>query len=377
MKKIILASMLLIAGFLYFSNEKSVVKDEAVVASVESSKIDVSSMVGQMIMVGFRGETLDAETEKILKDLNVGGVLLFDYDTPTKKYDRNIESPEQLMNLVNSLQNVSDTKLFIAVDAEGGLVNRLKPEYGFISVPSHQELGSGSIDNTKYHSERLAEQLLGLGINVNFAPVVDVNINPDNPIIGGFGRSFSEDPEVVTAHANAFIEGQKKYNILPVIKHFPGHGSSKGDTHKGVVDVTDVYDPKELIPFTSLINSGSVDAVMSAHIVDRNVDQIYPASLSKNHIDLNLRKELGFDGLVFSDDIDMRAISEEFILDEIVELAINAGVDVIVSSNNVTGYNSERAEEIHQAIMRAVDSDQISVERITESYDRITKIKEK
>ncbi|NCS99600.1 glycoside hydrolase family 3 protein [Candidatus Parcubacteria bacterium] len=342
----------------------------------EISEQELSDRVGQMIMIGFRGKTLDSETESALRELNIGGVVLFDYDTPTKKYDRNIESPEQLAMLVRSLQDISDKRMFIAVDAEGGNVNRLKSKYGFTNIPSHQELGGFSLEETKRYSKILGEQLRDLGINVNFAPVVDVNINPDNPIIGGFGRSFSGDPEIVINHAKAFIEGQKESGILSVIKHFPGHGSSVGDTHKGVVDITDVYKEEELKPFADLIDAGVVNAVMSAHIIDRNIDEIYPASLSKKHIEENLRSGIDFDGLVFSDDIDMRAISNEFSLEVIVELAINSGVDVIVSSNNITGYKSDRALDIHKAIIEAIKSEEIPVSRIIESSDRIKNIKE-
>ena len=343
----------------------------------EISAEELDWRIGQMIMIGFRGIELSEEIEKAITEESVGGVVLFDYDTQTKTYERNIESREQVSSLIDGLQGLSEIPLFVAVDAEGGAVNRLKTSKGFVDIPSHKELASLSDSEILGHVGALAIQLKELGFNMNFAPVVDVNINPKNPIIGVLGRSFSSDPKEVSRLAKLFIEEQSRKGIISVVKHFPGHGSSTGDTHKGAVDVTGVYQDTELDPYRTLAGGGDIDAVMSAHVIDRSVDSVYPASLSEKHIQENLRSNIGFDGVVFSDDIDMRAIEDEFDLREIVILAINAGVDVIVSSNNVTGYRANRASDIKQAIMESVQSGDISEERIVESSERIMMLKKK
>jgi beta-N-acetylhexosaminidase len=365
---------IIIFGSVFLINRDSDVEIEKLTKKI--SKEEISQMVGQMIMVGFRGVEVSDEIQKDIENFNIGGVILFDYDVSTKSYGRNILDSEQIRSLTESLQNISNIPMFIAIDAEGGQVNRLKPENGFLEIPSHKELGMLPLEDVQVHSESLANQLRGVGINVNFAPVIDVDINPDNPIIGLLGRSFSSDPDIVTKQASAYIDGHRKYGIITSPKHFPGHGSAAGDTHKGVVDVTNVYNQKELEPFRDLVSLGKVDALMSAHIINKNVDSIYPASLSRKHIEEILRNDIGFDGVVFSDDIDMGAIKNEFSLKESLVLAINAGVDIIVSSNNVTGYNPDRAGEIHRTIMKALNSGEIPVSRIIESNGRIVKLKE-
>ncbi len=212
---------------------------------------------------------------------------------------------------------------------------------------------------------------------MNFAPVVDVNVNPQNPVIGRLSRSFSADEKVVTNRAQAFIDGQKKNNVIPVIKHFPGHGSSGTDSHAGLTDVTATYKAKELVPFRELIALGAVDAVMTAHIMDRNIDPNYPATLSPNFLSGILRNELGFRGVIISDDMQMGAITKEYGFEEALVRAIISGVDLIVLSNNIDKYDPEMARKAHAAILTAVNDGRISRERITEASDRIRALKAK
>ena len=195
----------------------------------------------------------------MVRDIKPGGVVLFDYDLPSRgRAERNIESPEQLRALTADLRQISTYPLFIAIDAEGGYVNRLKGEYGFSAeVPSAQKLGAGLVSETESAAKKLAIELKGVGINWNFAPVVDVTIDPESPIIGKIERSFSSDPGVVVAHADAFVTGLSILGVIPTLKHFPGHGSADGDTHLGVVDVTKTYQrEKELVPYMKLIANG-------------------------------------------------------------------------------------------------------------------------
>ena len=339
----------------------------------------LKASIGQMLIVGFRGTEITQGTKIVndIKNLNLGGIILFDYDQPSKSYQRNIKNPEQLERLTTDLQNITTTPLLISVDAEGGMVNRLKESYGFIKVPSAADLGKGTIENTKKVAFNLANELNALGINTNFAPVVDVNVNPQNPVIGALDRSFSSDPEKVTDYAKAFILAQKAENIINVIKHFPGHGSSKSDSHKGLVDITNTYQEEELIPFKELINQGVVDVVMTAHIMNRNIDPDYPATLSTKFLEDILRDELNFKGVIVSDDMQMKAITDNFGFGDSIIRAINAGCDMLIFSNNIDTYDPDIAQKAVDIIYNAVLDGRIDKDRIIEATNRIKNLKNK
>ena len=336
--------------------------------------------IGQMLIIGFRGIEVSENSyiTQAIKDLNIGGVILFDYDVPSKSFSRNITGPEQTKNLIKDIQSFSPLPLFIAVDAEGGNVNRLKEKYGFISVRSAQEMGEK--DNpieTKKIAAGLAFQLVDLGFNINFAPVVDVNVNPENLVIGKIERSFSGNPEKVTEQALAFINGHQEQGVITALKHFPGHGSSKDDSHKGMVDITDTYRDKELIPYQKIIEQGKADMVMTAHIIDKNVDPEYPATLSSLFINNILREQLGFQGVVVSDDMQMGAITESYSFDEAIIRAVNAGCDLLIISNNSSVYDESAPYRTRDIIFNAVKQGRISYDRIIESSDRIYTLKKK
>jgi len=333
----------------------------------------VRSLVGQMLIVGFRGTSVDENSYivKAIRDLNLGGVILFDYDVPSKTRGRNIIDPEQTKKLIADIESYSPHPLFIALDAEGGLVNRLKPSYGFSDTPSHETLGGGSAEETREAAGTLGKELSDLGFNLDFAPVVDLNVNPENPVIGNLERSFGRDPDLVTAHARAFILGLHEYGILSSLKHFPGHGSSESDSHLGIVDVTDTYVPEELDPFRNLIREDLADTVMVAHVFDRNIDPEYPASLSEKFIRGILREELGFEGVVISDDMQMGAIRDHYGFGEAVVRAVRAGNDILIISNNGAEYDESAAEHAADAIWEAVQNGEIPLSGIQESVERI------
>jgi len=335
--------------------------------------------IGQMLLVGFRGLSVNSQST-VVKDIqqrHIGGVVLFDYDVPSKSPVRNIKSPQQVKKLVSDLKSYTDIPLFVSIDQEGGQVARLKPKFGFDPTVSEQYLGKlNDLDSTRYYARKTAQTLDELGINVDFAPVVDLNVNPDNPIIGKIGRSYSANPEVVTRNARASIEVFNKQGILSVIKHFPGHGSSKSDTHLGMADVTDTWSRKELIPYKRLINSGDVDMIMTAHIFNSNLDPKYPATLSKPVLTGILRDSLGYDGVVFSDDMQMNAIRSFYGLEKSIQLAINAGIDILTFGNNLV-YDEHIATKITNIMKKLVNEGKISRQRIDESYDRIMKMKKR
>jgi beta-N-acetylhexosaminidase len=223
---------------LFFLYNKSPVAEKQL--PVLESDQDLKNKIGQMLLIGFRGIDVKENSEifNIIKDVKVGGVVLFDYDIPSNSFPRNIVDYNQTKKLVEDLQKYSETSLFIAVDAEGGKVNRLKPEYGFYNIVSAKEMADKNM--TDEQSKKVAEQLSKLGFNMNLVPVVDININTKNPITGGLGRSFSVNEQIVTDSAEIFIKNHIEKNIITVEKHFPGHGSSKSDSHLGLVDVTNV-----------------------------------------------------------------------------------------------------------------------------------------
>jgi beta-N-acetylhexosaminidase len=334
--------------------------------------------VGQMFVIGFRGTEIDENSYavKTVNALNIGGVVLFDYDVPSQSFPRNIINPEQTGELVADLKALTDGSLLICVDAEGGKVNRLKPKYGFTDIPGAEYCGSSNDPElTKQIASLMASQLHDLGIDLNFAPVVDVNVNPENPVIGALGRSFSGDPDVVSAHAKAFIQAHDDFQVLTCVKHFPGHGSSSSDSHYGMVDVTETYREDELKPYRSLIGDGKIRLVMTAHIFDRNIDPDCPATLSPRFIKGILRDGMGFDGVVVSDDMHMGAISEHFSFEESIVLAINAGCDILVLSNNNRTYDELSPYRAVDAVLKAVSEGRITKERIDEAYQRVSELK--
>jgi beta-N-acetylhexosaminidase len=332
--------------------------------------------IGQMIMIGINDRTSLNPNDSLIQELRsnkIGGIILFE------KNISKTNSFETLKKLIADLQKNSTVPLFISIDEEGGKVHRLKEKYGFVKMPSAAFLGNiNNTDTTIYYTRNLASQLANLGINLNYAPVVDLALNKDNPIIAKYGRSYSADPAVVTKHAAASIHTHHAYGVKTILKHFPGHGSSMADSHLGIVDVTNQWNIIELLPYKDLIKSGNVDAIMTAHIVNAHLDStMLPATLSKTVITDVLRNMLEFKGVVFSDDMQMYAISKNYGLENSIRLSILAGVDVLVFGNNVTASDRIKASEIHAIIKNMVASGQISQERINESYQRIMLLKQK
>jgi len=354
-------------------------RDSVLPASLHDEEL--KRKIGQMMIIGFRGIGVnkDSEIVKIIQDLNVGGIVLYDYDVPSHSFPRNIIDPRQTKKLISNLQKYAPTPLFIAIDAEGGKINRLKSEYGFLSILSPKELGRIDKEEiTRQEAEKLAKELVELGFNINFAPVVDLEINPKNPIIAKLERSFSNDSQKVIRHARIFTETFKDYNIIPVIKHFPGHGSSAEDSHLGMVDVTQTWRQEELLPYRVFVREKIIDAVMTAHIFNREIDDKYPATISEKFLKDLLRKEISFEGVIISDDLQMNAIAKHFGLEEAIIQAINAGADILLLSNNSSsGYDKDLAYKVHQIIFNAIKEGKIPMERILESTSRIQSLKQK
>lgn len=349
----------------------------AVAGEPAAEEATLETMIGQMVMVGFRGLHADPESAigQDIREGRVGGVILFDYDVALKSRPRNIESPAQVQALVQRLQAMTPGTLFVGVDQEGGKVMRLKPRYGFPDAPSAGALGeAGDSAAARDAGAAIGQTLSAVGINLNFAPVVDVDVNPDNPVIGGLDRSFSSDPEEVTRLAAAFIEGMHSHGVFSCLKHFPGHGSSTEDSHLGLTDVTRTWSQRELVPYRRLIAAGLADMVMTAHIVNRTLDPELPASLSQRIITGILRHDLGYEGVVVSDDLQMGAIIHEYGAEEAASLAVQAGVDILLFGNNLR-YEPDVARRVVAHLAQEVRAGRIDEARIRESYDRIRALK--
>lgn len=341
-------------------------------SAASHEEITLKKEIGHMLVVGFDGASLD-ENSSIVKDLQeyeLGGVVLFDKLYSNRAKTKNISSPEQLQNLTKQLNHFAEKPLLISIDQEGGKVARLKPSYGFEQVPSAKQISQLPEEEARNIYKKQAKMLHDNGINCDFAPVVDLAIEPKNSVIVGLERSYG-DAQAVNKYAAIFMQELAEQNVLSVLKHFPGHGSSLGDSHAGFVDVSDTWSEKELEPYKYFIQKNAVDMIMSAHVFNSHIDEKYPATLSYNTNTKLLREQLGYRGVLISDDMQMGAISQHYTLKQRVTLAINSGVDMLIFGNQLEG-NS--VKDIVQTIYESVQSGEISRERILEANARIANL---
>jgi beta-N-acetylhexosaminidase len=331
--------------------------------------------IGQMILIGMPKAEVDSSVIADIRAGKVGTILFFEKNVP-----KTSTAFAPLKKMIWTYQKAATIPLFVAIDQEGGRVNRLKDKYGFPRSITAKEMGkSKTLDSVRFYAEAIASNLAGLGFNVNFAPVVDVTVssNPNNPIFAT-GRSFSSNADTVTLMAREYIKQHRKFGVITVLKHFPGHGSSQADTHFGLADVTEFWKDYELSPYRSLIEQGYADAIMSAHIVNKKLEPAaYPGTLSKRVLDSLLRKKMNFNGVVFSDDMQMHAITKMYSLDQSVKLAINSGIDILCFSNNIPNSEERTVDKVHSIIRQAVGKGEISSERINQSFQRIMQLKKR
>jgi beta-N-acetylhexosaminidase len=342
----------------------------------------LDARLGQLLLVGFRGTEMEgnAEVRHLLCDVKVGGILLFERDVATGGA-RNIQSAEQVRRLTADLSALArrcrGRELLIAADNEGGGVMRLSERAGYPPTLGHGELGElGDPAVTELEARRIGALLREAGINWNLAPVVDVAVTPMNPVVVQTGRTFSASPEQVTAHALAYLRGMAAAGILTALKHFPGHGSSLEDSHRGFVDVTGTARPDvELLPYRTLIPEGLVDAVMTAHVFNAQTDAEHPATLSKRTITGLLRGELGFRGLVVSDDLLMEGIVARYGIEEAAVLALQAGVDLLLLSHNTRRQDQTATDRVLSAIRRALAEGRLEPDHVKTALGRIERLR--
>lgn len=335
---------------------------EEVTALLDNMTLD--EKIGQMIVAGVEGTSLSDEDRALLRDHGVGGVIL---------YADNIDSAAQTKSFVNEIKVANPEKelpLFISVDQEGGRVARLK---GVAKVPTAAAIGKeNDAAYARSIGELLGDQLLSQGFNLDYAPVLDVNSNPDNPVIGD--RSFGNSAALVSKLGIAVMQGLESKNIIPVVKHFPGHGDTSVDSHIALPVVNkslDELNKLELIPFKKAIADGA-DVVMIAHILLPKLDSEYPSSLSKAVITDLLRSRLGFEGVVMTDDMTMGAIAENYGLGEASVHSVQAGSDILL-----VAHGADNAIAAIEAVKQAVADGKISKQRIDESTARIIALKQK
>ncbi len=363
------------------SNKEVVYAEPQTFEEVLTNPLTLDEKIGSMLMVGFMGTSAPKNSQicRDIRDYNLAGVILFDVNPVNHKQAKNIATKSQLTQLTQELQSCAkDGKLLISVDQEGGKVQRLKRKYGFYGkFPKASDVIKLGDARVKQHYEQMGAELASVGINYNLAPDVDLAINKRNHVIYKLGRSFGADPKQVVHYASIFMDAMHDNGVLTSLKHFPGHGSSLGDTHKGFVNVTKLWKPIELEPYRLLSASHNIDTVMVAHVFNAKLDAKYPATLSNKIINGKLRGEFGFNGVVITDDLQMGAINKKYGLKNTLKLAINAGNDILLFGNQLSVKSMVRTKTLVDTIKRLVQSGAVSLADIEASNERLVILKKK
>lgn len=338
-------------------------------------EMSLKEKVGQLLMVHFHGEEANQEAALLIQELHVGGIIYY-------TWANQLSSAAQVQNLSTGLQKLAKIPLIIAVDQEGGRVNRLKE--GFTIFPSNLSVAkTNQSELAKRSAFAIGQELLSVGITMNLAPVVDINNNPDNPVIGS--RSFGNTANCVTLFAEHALQGYRNAGIIASLKHFPGHGDVVVDSHQELPIVRktkEQLDQLELFPFSQL--ASQADSIMTAHILFPALDSQNCATLSKNILTNLLREEIGFQGVIISDSLVMQGLLNNCSsIEEAAIRAINAGCDLLILGGRQLHAHSqleltvERIQKIHQALLQAVETGVISQQRLEQSVQRILNLKNK
>ncbi|WP_156920550.1 beta-N-acetylhexosaminidase [Thermicanus aegyptius] len=331
--------------------------------------MSLEEKIGQLLLVGIEGTEVDEKTRDLLGKYHVGGFIL---------YERNVKGAEQLLALLNRLKALNHMEngekaipLFLSVDEEGGKISRMPKE--FTPLPANRKIGMINRVDFSYKIGRIiAKVLSSFGYNMDFAPVLDINSNPKNPVIGD--RSFGDQVKVVTTLGVKTMEGIQAGKVIPVVKHFPGHGDTSVDSHDELPRVGKSLEELktfELLPFKRAMEN-KADAVMVSHILLPEIDPDYPSSMSKKVIFHLLRQALHFEGVVITDDMTMGAIVKNFPIEKAAVQAVLAGSDLILVAH---GHKEE--VKVYEALKKAVEAGILSIERVDESLYRILSLKEK
>jgi len=326
-----------------------------------SKLTEAKNSLGELLLTGVAGYELEDSSAAFLSQSGIGGVILFAH---------NYESPAQMAEFTNQIQETRGSRLplWIAVDHEGGKVQRFRK--GFTRIPEAAQIGASDSPKLAFEiSEMMAKELKAVGINLNFAPVADIATHPKNPVIGP--RAFGETEERVSKMVTAMVRGHLVSGVQPCVKHFPGHGDTSTDSHFALpkVDVPlETLAERELKPFVRAFKS-RCEMVMTAHILNPKLDQHRPATLSARTLQEILRGQLRFRGVIVSDDMEMKAITEHYGVDEAPLLAIQAGCDLLC-------YRTEAAaRHAYEVLLKALDEEKLTAERVLESVQRLRALK--
>ena len=324
--------------------------------------MSLAEKAGQVVICGLKGYEIDSDVTSLIQDSKVGGVILF---------AKNIKDSTQLATITNSIKNLSNPEIppIIAIDEEGGMVSRMPSDIE--SMPSAYSIAqTGNTDLCYQSGEIIGKQLNALGLSTGFSPVLDIWSNPDNMIISS--RAYGTTPEDVSTYATQVMLGLKSQEVIPVGKHFPGHGDTLDDSHYSLPVITKTkseLESYEFIPFKTAIDNG-IPAIMVGHLLCTDIDNTYPASLSKTMVTGILKTELGFNGVVFTDDLTMDAIDNQYSVEDAGVMALNAGCDMLLVCH---GYDN--ATNTINNIISAVENGTLSESRLNDAVYRILKLK--
>ena len=331
--------------------------------------VSLERLVRGLLVVGFRGSTLkDGGWVARSLGAGLGGVILFDRDQETGGA-RNVRSPAQVRRLTEDIRAAAGRTPVIAIDQEGGLVTRLSPAHGYPAVASEADIGSGTDAHARRWAKALAATLADAGVTLNLAPVVDLDVNPSSPAIGALGRSFSADADTVVRMAGIEVAAHRAAGVATALKHFPGIGSSTGNTDNGVVDVTRTWHRAELEPFQRLIEADRADVVMVGHVRNDKLDPHRPASQSRAVVTDLLRGTLGWEGLVVTDDLQAGAVASQGPAEAAIR-ALEAGADLLLFANQ-QGYDAEIVHTVTAAVVGAVHAGRLDRSTVEASAARV------
>lgn len=329
------------------------------------NNMTIEEKIGQMVIVGVEGDAISSNIQRMIQEYHVGGFIFM---------GKSVKNTTQLLKLVNDIKTTNsdnETPLFLSIDQEGGRVDRLPDE--FKEYPTNEEIGKINNKELSYNIGRaMAYEISSFGFNMDFAPVLDINSNPKNTVIGD--RAFGTSSQIVSSLGVETMKGLRDSNVISVVKHFPGHGDTAVDSHVGLPKVNKdlrSLNSSELIPFREAIKN-NVDGIMIAHILLPKIDSKYPATLSKVVISDILRGHMGFKGVVITDDMTMGAITKNYRVGDAAVQSINAGSDIILIAHDYS-----KGIDVINSIVSAVNNGNIKMDRIDESLYRILKLKEK
>jgi len=328
----------------------------------------------QMLILGFKGSEISDTQNKnssdiiqILNNMNVGGIILFDYDTGSKSFNRNIKSEKQITEFITTIKQISKTPLFVTIDEEGGQVSRLKNITNYNKTASEKKVNTYKTEKIQEIFAWRSEKIHSYGFNMNFAPTIDLCY--PNSVIDKQERCYSGNHARVSELAMSFAGYMQQQYIAPVYKHYPGLGTGKFDTHTGAVDITTTHTDADYQPYRDICNHEQYPIIMISHATITSIDNL-PASLSKKHTEK--LTDLGCkNALLISDDMDMKSITNAYKLKDVLEKSINAGVDMLIFSNNMGKYDKDKYTKIQTVLHELIDSGTIPAEHIEEAYKKI------